>query len=66
MQPVASAVKARDEGRRPFDVAVATLGLVVFSPLLALVALLIKLESPGPVFFVQQRVGRKGRLFPMI
>jgi lipopolysaccharide/colanic/teichoic acid biosynthesis glycosyltransferase len=51
---------------RAFDVAVATLGLVVFSPLMALVALLIKLESPGPVFFVQDRVGKGGRLFPMI
>jgi lipopolysaccharide/colanic/teichoic acid biosynthesis glycosyltransferase len=36
---------------------------MVFSPLLALVALLIKLESPGPVFFRQKRVGKDGRPF---
>jgi lipopolysaccharide/colanic/teichoic acid biosynthesis glycosyltransferase len=60
---------AGDEGepdalqRRLFDVGIATIGLVTFSPLLTLVALLIKLESPGPVFFKQKRVGKHGRLF---
>ena len=60
---------AGDEGepdalqRRLFDVGIATIGLVVFSPLLAVIALLIKLESPGPVFFKQKRVGKGGRLF---
>lgn len=49
--------------RRSFDIGIAAIGLVVFSPLLALVALLIKLESPGPVFFKQKRVGKDGRLF---
>jgi lipopolysaccharide/colanic/teichoic acid biosynthesis glycosyltransferase len=52
--------------RRLFDLGVAVLGIVVFGPLMALVALLIKLESPGPVFFVQKRVGKDGKLFPMI
>ena len=47
--------------RRLFDIGIATIGLVVFSPLLALVALLIKLESPGPVFFKQKRAGKDGK-----
>jgi exopolysaccharide biosynthesis polyprenyl glycosylphosphotransferase len=37
--------------------------LAFFSPLLLLVAILIKLESPGPVFFWQERVGRRGKVF---
>jgi lipopolysaccharide/colanic/teichoic acid biosynthesis glycosyltransferase len=49
--------------RRVFDLLVATLGLVVFSPVLALIALLIKLESPGPVLFKQTRVGKDERPF---
>jgi lipopolysaccharide/colanic/teichoic acid biosynthesis glycosyltransferase len=58
---------AREERqRRFFDVVVADLGLVVLSPLLALIGLLTKLESPGPVFFRQERVGKDGRRFEMI
>ncbi len=37
--------------------------LALSSPLLLLVAIFIKLESPGPVFFCQERVGRKGKVF---
>lgn len=44
----------------------ATLGLVVFAPLLALIALLIKLESPGPVFFKQTRVGKEEEPFEIM
>jgi lipopolysaccharide/colanic/teichoic acid biosynthesis glycosyltransferase len=51
--------------RRSFDILVAMLGLVILSPLLAVIALLIKLESPGPVFFKQKRVGKGERLFEM-
>jgi lipopolysaccharide/colanic/teichoic acid biosynthesis glycosyltransferase len=40
--------------------------LVVLSPLLALLALAIKLESRGPLFFIQERVGRGGRPFKLI
>ena len=40
--------------------------LVALSPVLALIALLIKLDSPGPVFFLQERVGRGGRRFKLI
>lgn len=45
---------------------VAVLGLVTLSPLLALIAAAIKLDSPGPVFFIQERVGRGGRPFGLI
>jgi lipopolysaccharide/colanic/teichoic acid biosynthesis glycosyltransferase len=49
--------------KRAFDIALATLLLLAMLPLFALVALAIRLESEGPVFFRQQRVGRGGRLF---
>jgi len=52
--------------RRVFDVAVATAALVVFGPLMALIALLIKLESPGPVLFRQQRVGKDEKPFEIL
>ena len=41
-------------------------GLVVLAPVLALIALVIKLDSRGPVFFVHERVGRGGRRFPLV
>ena len=44
--------------RRVLDVAVSTITLVLLAPLLASIALLIRLSSRGPVFFVQTRVGR--------
>ena len=47
-------------GKRLFDLCGAAVALVLLSPLLLFVALLIKLDSPGPVFFRQQRVGRHG------
>lgn len=52
-------------GKRAFDLVVALVVLVLFAPVLALTAILIKRESPGPVFFVQERVGKDGRPFRM-
>jgi exopolysaccharide biosynthesis polyprenyl glycosylphosphotransferase len=52
--------------KRAFDVTVSGLALLLLSPVLAGVVLAIRLESPGPVFFRQQRVGRHGRLFSML
>ena len=49
--------------KRLFDVCASALGLVFLSPFFAVVALLIKMESRGPVFFRQERVGMKFRLF---
>ena len=46
--------------KRAFDIVVAALALVLLSPLLLMIALLVKLDSSGPVFFRQQRVGRHG------
>ncbi len=46
--------------KRLFDLVGATAALLLLAPLLLLVALAIRLDSPGPVFFRQQRVGRGG------
>ncbi|HEX6548049.1 MAG TPA: undecaprenyl-phosphate glucose phosphotransferase [Candidatus Dormibacteraeota bacterium] len=51
--------------KRAFDVVCAALGLVLLSPLLGLIALLVKLTSPGPVLVHQERVGLEGRVFRM-
>jgi exopolysaccharide biosynthesis polyprenyl glycosylphosphotransferase len=52
--------------KRTFDVLVGSVMLVLLSPLLLLIALGIKLSSPGPVLFRQTRVGRHGREFQML
>ncbi|MGC9359366.1 MAG: sugar transferase [Anaerolineae bacterium] len=52
--------------KRAMDVSIAATGLVVLSPLLGLVALAIKLDSPGPVIFRQRRVGKGGRSFTLL
>ena len=55
----------RPNASRALDLLVASLALVVASPLLAAAALLIKLESGGPVFYRQRRVGRAGEPFEL-
>jgi lipopolysaccharide/colanic/teichoic acid biosynthesis glycosyltransferase len=56
--------------KRAFDLAFATLGLLLTLPLFPVIALLIKLESPGPVFYRQLRIGKaladRTELFHMI
>ncbi len=49
--------------KRAIDFVFSSLGLLLQSPLMALIALWIKWDSPGPVFFRQVRVGRQGRHF---
>ena len=49
--------------KRGFDVGIASFALVALSPLLAIVALAIKLEDRGPVLFLQRRMGRGNRFF---
>jgi lipopolysaccharide/colanic/teichoic acid biosynthesis glycosyltransferase len=51
--------------KRPLDVVLGALALIVVLPLLAALALAVFLESPGPVLFGQERVGQHGRRFRM-
>lgn len=70
----------RDTGRMPperdrrstyglvksvFDITAASIGMVLAGPLMALIALAVKLDSPGPVFFSQKRCGKNGKEFWM-
>ncbi len=52
--------------KRGMDIVGSFFGLVVLSPVFVLTAIIIKLESPGPVFFCQERMGLDGHPFPMI
>ncbi|MBB5519191.1 sugar transferase [Amphiplicatus metriothermophilus] len=52
--------------KRALDVAAALALLVLFAPLIALAAVLIRLDSPGPVLYRQRRVGLHGRVFQML
>lgn len=53
--------------KRLFDIVAALFGLIILSPLFAIVAILIKVSSPaGSVFYYQERVGYQGKVFKMI
>ncbi len=52
--------------KRVVDVVASSIGLVVLSPLMAIIAIAIKLDSKGPVLFRQPRVGRDGEPFEML
>ena len=52
--------------KRTFDILASFFGLLVLWPVLLVVALPIKLRMPGPVFFVQQRVGQYWKLFKLV
>jgi exopolysaccharide biosynthesis polyprenyl glycosylphosphotransferase len=56
----------RDVARRIFDVALAGVGLAVTLPLWPLIALAVKVGSPGPVWYIQDRVGLHGRSFRLL
>jgi lipopolysaccharide/colanic/teichoic acid biosynthesis glycosyltransferase len=49
--------------KRAFDLTMAALGTLLTAPAMALIALAIKCDTPGPVLFRQERVGRGGRIF---
>jgi exopolysaccharide biosynthesis polyprenyl glycosylphosphotransferase len=51
--------------KRLVDIVGAAVGLILLSPLFMTIAMLIKKESPGPVFFSQERIGQNGRPFRM-
>ena len=52
--------------KRAFDITLSTLGLIAIAPVFAIVALAIKLDSPGPILFRQRRMGRNDRVFDII
>jgi exopolysaccharide biosynthesis polyprenyl glycosylphosphotransferase len=51
--------------KRLFDLIVASIGFIVTLPVMGIIALLIKLDSPGPIIFKQKRVGENGQIFNM-
>jgi lipopolysaccharide/colanic/teichoic acid biosynthesis glycosyltransferase len=52
--------------KRSFDLAGATIGIVLLAPLMAAIAIAIRVDSPGPVLFRQVRVGRDGKRFHIL
>lgn len=52
--------------KRPFDIALTVLALTAIWPLFLMIAVAVRLTSPGPAFFVQERVGYRGQRFGMI
>ena len=69
--PLLSVRDVRQQGwrltvKRLMDVMLSAIGLVLISPLLFVTAILIKIESPGPAFYVQERMGLDARPFKMI
>ena len=49
--------------KRALDILISATALLLLSPLLLLIALAVKLDSPGPVFYRQERIGKKGKRF---
>lgn len=49
--------------KRAIDIILSFLGIIILSPVYLIIALVIKLDSPGPVFFKQKRIGYKGKIF---
>lgn len=52
--------------KRLFDIGASAVGLIILFPALLIVAILIKIKTPGPVFFLQKRVGRYGVQFTIL
>jgi len=52
--------------RRLFNAGLAALGFVLSLPIMLLTALAVKLDSRGPIFYIQERVGKNGRIFKII
>jgi exopolysaccharide biosynthesis polyprenyl glycosylphosphotransferase len=52
--------------KRGFDILVSATALVLLAPVFLIIAVLVRRDSPGPVFFRQQRIGRNGEPFSMI
>jgi len=58
--------RSYERSKRMIDLAIVVLSAPISIPLCALIALMIRLDSPGPILFVQQRTGRGGRPFRML
>jgi exopolysaccharide biosynthesis polyprenyl glycosylphosphotransferase len=52
--------------KRAFSLLAATAGLILSAPIMLLTAIVIKLDSRGPIFFSQERVGKDGRIFKLV
>ena len=52
--------------KRAFDIVFSSIVLIITAPVMLLLALLIKLSGPGPVFFIQERVGLDNKPFPLV
>jgi exopolysaccharide biosynthesis polyprenyl glycosylphosphotransferase len=50
--------------KRAVDIAISLLALIAVFPIMLLIALLVVIDSPGPVFYVSERIGKRGRVFP--
>lgn len=69
--PVVLVTESPEQGwnavlKRAFDLLGSGLGLILLAPVFLVLAVLVRLDSPGPVFFVQERVGMNGRRFRML
>lgn len=60
-----SASSAYDICKRLFDIAASLTGIILLLPVFIITSIAIKLDSPGPIFFFQERTGFKGRIFKM-
>ena len=59
-------IKEKNIMKRLFDVFFSILGLIILFPILLIVSILVKTSSKGPLFFIQERVGKEGVLFNII
>jgi putative colanic acid biosynthesis UDP-glucose lipid carrier transferase len=63
---IPSAKVANSRSKRAFDILVALVALLIFLPLLCLVAVAVRVESPGPALFRQKRTGLNGHVFTVL
>ena len=49
--------------KRLFDILLSLLGIIIVSPIMLIIAILVKVDSKGPIIFKQQRIGKKGKVF---
>lgn len=52
--------------KRAFDIVAAGILLIIASPIMLVTAIAVRAEGPGPIFYTQQRIGRRGRPFAMV